>query len=103
MRLLDYEKDITNNGGSLFPIIKSNVLNPGRSRPGELTLSRCVLVGSDLKSNNDSMFAIVCLQSKNVVPNMVTPNCIITGEECRGMHSFYPATDKLPLLSNPQE
>ena len=65
MRLLDYEKDITNNGGSLFPIIKSNVLNPGR-RPGELTLSRCVLVGSDLKSNNDSMFAIVCLQSKNV-------------------------------------
>ena len=75
----------------------------GGDRPGELTLSRCVLVGSDLKSNNDSMFAIVCLQSKNVVPNMVTPNCIITGEECRGMHSFYPATDKLPLLSNPQE
>ena len=65
MRLLDYEKDITNNGGSLFPIIKSNVLNPGW-RPGDLTLSRCVLVGSDLKSNNDSMFAIVCLQSKNV-------------------------------------
>ena len=54
--------------GSLFPIIKSNVLNPGWRRriAGELTLSRCVLVGSDLKSNNDSMFAIVCLQSKNV-------------------------------------
>ena len=54
--------------GSLFPIIKSNVLNPGwrLQIAGELTLSRCVVAGSDLKSNNDSMFAIVCLQSKNV-------------------------------------
>ena len=45
----------------------------------------------------------LCVSNLKMFPNMVTPNCIITGEECRGMHSFYPATDKLPLLSNPQE